>query len=1470
MKRILGLDLGTNSNGAAVVKVEDNSPAVIEKLVSRVIPMDAATLSDFGKGNTVSQTAERTDYRSVRRLRERHLLRRERLHRALAILGFLPNHYANALDEFGHFKEDGEPKLAWNEGEFLFKESYGEMLDDFKKFQPQIFSKEDSKVPYDWTIYYLRKKALTQRIEKEELAWILLNFNQKRGYYQLRGEDEKKTDNKLEEYYSLRVVSVEATDQKKGNDIWYKVHLENGWIYNRASSTPLEWTGKIKEFIVTTQIAADGTPAKDKNGEVKRSFRAPKEDDWALLKVRAERDITSSGKSVGAYIYDTLLQKPEQKIRGALIRVVERDFYETELRKILEKQTEYHPQLTDETLYTSVIEDLYRSNSDYRNSIDGRDFVYLFTDDIIFYQRPLKTKKSLISDCKYEYYTNGDTTYRLKAISKSHPLYQEFRLWKFISQLKILRKEVDVTSQFLASEEDYVALFEWLNGLSEIDNATFVKYKKFGIPKAEQPLYRWNYVIEGKKCYPCNETSTAINKRLKKHSLPLIDNRDTEIALWHILYSVKDKKEIVSALKKFARKNGYDPEIFAAALKGCIFENDYGTYSEKAVKKLLALIRRGKYWSEEAIDSRTRERINNIIGGVADESIDEKTRERCDGLKNIKDFSGMEEWLASYLIYGRHSESATAYKWEKPEDIDTYLKEFRQHSLNNPIVELVVMETLRVVRDLWRECGKFDEIHIELAREMKKTKDEREREMRTINENENTNYRIRQLLEEFQNEQYDIEEVRAYSPYHQNIFKIYEEFATTQRELPEDIILIRDKFKERDAKKKPTKGDILRYKLWLEQQYISPYTGEIIPLGKLFTTAYEIEHVIPQALYTDNSLSNKVICEAEVNKLKGKSLGMEFIKNNPGRIVTLGGGKVLTIFSEAAYREHIEKYYAKNARKAKNLLAEEVPQGFTSSQLNNTRYITRLISGLMSNIVREEGEMEAVSKNVIITSGGITDALKRDWGLNDVWNDIVYPRFERLNVMLETNEFGEWVCEDGKRFFRTRVPLELSKGFSKKRIDHRHHAMDAVVIACATRSHINYLNNISAKENEEDINRYQLRSNLCYKHKINANGDYKWLFVKPWNTFTQDVREALQDLVVSFKQNLRVINKATNNYQCYIDGKKDTKKQQGTNWAIRKSMHKDTVYGAVNLRFSKYVQIPEAIKRVNFIVDKQVKSEIKQFLNIGLDAKKISAKLKEKEVSKIEIYCFSDDTSAPLSASRKNIGDDFDVKKIASITDSGIRKIMEAHLAKYDNNPAIAFSVDGIELMNNNLVELNGGKPHKPIYKVRIYERVGNKFMVGEKGNKSAKFVEADKGTNLFFAIYENPQTNELDYESIPLNIVIERQKNFLPSVPQYNEKGLQLKYYLSPNDLVYVPTPEQVGRHLSLSEIDRQRIYKMVSCTDNECHFIPHYIAQRIIDTKELGSNNKSQNAWSGEQIKAICLPIKVDRLGNIIKIEQ
>src|SRR5690606_19110639 len=95
MKTILGLDLGTNSIGWALVEQDfEKKQGLNLRMGSRIIPMNTGIIGKIAEGSSIAQTAERTGYRRIRRLRERQLLRRERVHRVLNILKILPDHYA--------------------------------------------------------------------------------------------------------------------------------------------------------------------------------------------------------------------------------------------------------------------------------------------------------------------------------------------------------------------------------------------------------------------------------------------------------------------------------------------------------------------------------------------------------------------------------------------------------------------------------------------------------------------------------------------------------------------------------------------------------------------------------------------------------------------------------------------------------------------------------------------------------------------------------------------------------------------------------------------------------------------------------------------------------------------------------------------------------------------------------------------------------------------------------------------------------------------------------------------------------------------------------------------------------------------------------------------------------------------------------------------------------------------------------
>lgn len=409
---------------------------------------------------------------------------------------------------------------------------------------------------------------------------------------------------------------------------------------------------------------------------------------------------------------------------------------------------------------------------------------------------------------------------------------------------------------------------------------------------------------------------------------------------------------------------------------------------------------------------------------------------------------------------------------------------------------------------------------------------------------------------------------------------------------------------------------------------------------------------------------------------------------------------------------------------------------------------------------------------------------------------------------------------------------KLKPVFSKKRIDQRHHALDALVIACTTTDHINYITSINTERNN-----HSLVKKLRETKDIELGGKKRTVaksFKQPWVGFTIDAKNALEEIVVSFKKNIRVINR-TNNKTWHWEKKngkwkKTLQTQNGKNFAIRKSLHKETVSGLID--------IPTPKRKV-------------------------------------------------ATAVRAHISDIKNHKHIDKITDKSIQRILRNHVKNYlDKNGkedfAEAFSPKGITELNNNIQILNNGKKHQPIYKVRQYE-IGNKFSVGERGNKTDKYVEAAKGTNLFFAVYWDEKKEKRNFETIPLNEVVAHQKQtaHIPikekmPIPIDHSKGKFL-FYLSPNDLVYVPAEEELISDAYSDHFNIDNIYKMVSSSGTECYFIQQHISSLIkkydakSKTGELSSQNKLETTLDLDQsirIKENCWKLQVDRLGNIKKI--
>lgn len=144
-------------------------------------------------------------------------------------------------------------------------------------------------------------------------------------------------------------------------------------------------------------------------------------------------------------------------------------------------------------------------------------------------------------------------------------------------------------------------------------------------------------------------------------------------------------------------------------------------------------------------------------------------------------------------------------------------------------------------------------------------------------------------------------------------------------------------------------------------------------------------------------------------------------------------------------------------------------------------------------------------------------------------------------------------------------------------------------------------------------------------------------------------------------------------------------------------------------------------------------------------------------------------------------------KKLEKVSDREIKKELLDHLEQSGNDIDVAFSIEGIESFNNKRKE--AGK--NILKKIPISESGSGKYTVGNKSSNRHKWVEAEQGTNLYFAIYQD-KDKVRNFEKISLRTAISRMTKNENIVPEFNKKGDELLLVLSPNDIIYLPTIEE------------------------------------------------------------------------------
>lgn len=336
---------------------------------------------------------------------------------------------------------------------------------------------------------------------------------------------------------------------------------------------------------------------------------------------------------------------------------------------------------------------------------------------------------------------------------------------------------------------------------------------------------------------------------------------------------------------------------------------------------------------------------------------------------------------------------AIGYQRDDQREMELVARVPEPPNVRNPVVNKALVEVRKVVNALVKEYGKPDVIRVEMARDMKLSKDQKE-------ELQKANRRLMELNVEAE------KAIRAIRP---------------------DIV-------------NPSRDDKLKYRLWKECGGVCPYTGTTIGEAMLFSADVDVEHIIPYTLCLDDSFRNKTLCMAHENR--------QVKKNQTPRQAYGGTPK----YDEILQRLKQMKNMPLGKRKRFEMDGVNFDE-FASRQLNDTRYICRQVKDYLAQLVGRE--------NVQVTKGEATAALRWNWGLDSVLGD----------------------------------------GEEKARHDHRHHAIDAIVIALTSMSLLKKLSDLTAKGGS-----LTLKNNFD-GHTIRVP--------EPYNAFRHDVKEHMKRLIVS-------------------------------------------------------------------------------------------------------------------------------------------------------------------------------------------------------------------------------------------------------------------------------------------------------------------------------------------------------------------
>lgn len=794
--------------------------------------------------------------------------------------------------------------------------------------------------------------------------------------------------------------------------------------------------------------------------------------------------LKEKGQTIGQHFAGELRANQQTAPRGVYYtyrikeQVYPREAYIEEYDRIMAAQRVFYPELLTDALIGRI------------------------RDRIIFYQRPLKSCKQLVSFCEFEKkekvirvkHTNKEGVEELvektitigpKVAPKSSPIFQVCKVWESIQNIRLYYP--DGTERVLEQEEKQ-KLFDYLQ---ENDKLSLTVLRKELKIKPKDKLWCDKLLEKG---IAGNTTAAILRKAFKGYEhyerlfrfdlvrrdsheadedgviRPIIDEsyqNEPLYKLWHILYSIEDRAEMRSALigQLGIKAEDLDNGLMDALYKIDFVKQGYGNKSAKFICKLLPHLQEGKMYSEAA-----------EAAGI------------------------------------RHSDSMTAQERDERSLLEE-IPLLQKNALRQPVVEKILNQMINLVNALKREHGEIDEVRVELARELKMSREEREKTTKNNSSREKENKAIAEKIKEY---------------------------SIT-----------------------PTKSRIQKYRLWQESAESCIYCGRRVDVVQFLRgEETEVEHIIPRSILFDDSMSNKVCACRSCNQEKGNRFAMEYIQSKGWeqdyieRVDSLFQGKTIS--------------YSKRQRLL--MLPKDLPEDFIERHLRLSQYISREAQGILRKGIRL----------VSASEGGVTAKLRQLWGYDNILRDL---NLERYRSMGET-EVVTVEHRDGQR------TDERIKDWSKRK-DHRHHAVDALIVACTRQSYIQRLNRVNAEEDRQEMDAFikeQQEQKPSKKEKLSLLEH--WLIRQPHFT-TKEVMKHVEEILISFRPGKRTVTRGRNVYK--RSGKTDVQRDV---LIPRGALSEETIYGVIHAQGKDEVVCKYALqglkaKDVDYIVDKALQEKVR-------------------------------------------------------------------------------------------------------------------------------------------------------------------------------------------------------------------------------------------------------------------------------------